>query len=301
MRSLPLILMALSGAVTIAQNQRIARSALEINTFKMVVSLQMDRAVYFPGEDANIEITVHNPTNEVLVIAEPFRTSPLVLVQLSSLVEEIDWNTPGIRPTGFVSHPPRAVDAVPFSIQPGATLRQRKKIYSKDCFESPWMVPCFTPVDAGTYGWVYNYGRGARAKYTVAIPELVEFTETRLRTPGTPQPRFEPNTGKPEAPFLPQLYTRAVIVETKDGARFVLVGRRAGGWSDEYIQKGKFEGQNVAALMAPLFRLVEGDRTLESLRIVETDENDVCMVHVSQKGEVKAMRIDALKGQALTK
>src|SRR5258708_3681494 len=64
------------------------------NTHRLRVSVKVDRDIYFPGEEATINVSVENPTSQMLEVIEPFRSdtgSLELMARIPSKTARPEW------------------------------------------------------------------------------------------------------------------------------------------------------------------------------------------------------------------
>lgn len=107
----------------------------------LVVTLQLDRQEYFPGELGELAITISNPTDRALQIAEPFtyKTGGLVLLERNNALAKkygVEFGPvepgPDVLPDGSASE-----EAPLVWIRPGEALAQRFHFHDRGLLSAP--------------------------------------------------------------------------------------------------------------------------------------------------------------------
>jgi hypothetical protein len=146
------------------------------NTAKMVITIKMDRDVYFQGEFYQATIEALNPTSTPLLVEAPFgRAGCLVLLR-----KEGDTLVPTVDPRRSDGGCRDQALRQATTLSPGE--RRRVTLNPWGFNDGPW--PRLTGgngmrLEPGTYVLQYSYGAGGEAQFTVVAPKLEAVAAAR--------------------------------------------------------------------------------------------------------------------------
>ncbi|MCC6390694.1 MAG: hypothetical protein IT167_08830 [Bryobacterales bacterium] len=156
---------------------------------KLQVSLQLDRDVYFPGEEPIVSVLFHNPTSQVLQIPEPLQGGagginlleaehdPVTVKRLGS-----PWRYMRAHPFDWNNLPD---DARSRLVQPGETF-QIDVSTTDGCLgkSGRWQGwDCTFPESEGEYQIEYTYSSAAKAQFRIVWPRVERWAEARFDKP----------------------------------------------------------------------------------------------------------------------
>ena len=169
------------GRLTHAQFKELAKS-----TSKLDISLQLDRSIYFPGEDMSVSLAISNQTGQALEVFEPLnrRTGRIELYKkaISPIKEEgLIWMPMApqhhINTNGIDSNAPTRW------ITPGEKIELKFLTSDSDAAKRNILSNYAAPEREDEYQIRYGYGRVASATFRVVYPKLEAWTETVLPAP----------------------------------------------------------------------------------------------------------------------
>src|SRR5437870_3585424 len=133
---------------------------LNRNRQKLELSVHMDRAVYFPGEDAEVTIRVVNPTATSLEVPEPFHTETgnVNLLKKGPLPLQWVYGNAAAGASGdsiITSAPPRIPPTT--WLAPYQKVEKTFWLSEAGCGRSlPFVTPCQLEEAEGEYRLAYN-------------------------------------------------------------------------------------------------------------------------------------------------
>jgi len=147
------------------------------NTAKMKVTISMDRDVYFQGELYSANIEVMNPTNQSLLVEEPFRGQCLSIVR-----KEGDKTIPVTSRPGDESVCSEMPEPV-IALGPG---ERRSSVLGPFGYNDSGGWPQLTGgngmgFEPGDYVLFYGYGAGAKAEFKIVTPRLEADALARVK------------------------------------------------------------------------------------------------------------------------
>lgn len=160
-------------------------TALVNSTRKLDVSLQLDRSIYFPGEDISFSIAISNRTGQVLEVLEPMhiRTGGINLYQKDVLyLKETGtmWKPLAPHPTG----PSEIGSNVPTRwINPAENVASSFRASDGDAAKHSLLYLYAAPEREGDYQLQYGYGHGASATFSIVYPKLEAWAEAVMAKP----------------------------------------------------------------------------------------------------------------------
>jgi len=278
---------------------------LVLNTRKLQVTVEMDRQVYFPGEDAEIKITVANVSPTVLEVLQPFDIQTGG-VDLSTYY---DSSKPKADPRswrgrlserlgGFGVWAPNA---------PTVWIGPMQKLEMKYANSDPTSYSatdsvgrkiasvcndCMMTEEEGEHRLCYSYGPGACADFSVVWPVLEQWAEVVLAKPlqyeevlpngkHTGQTRTVPR--RVRAMVLGYQGTHVLAV----GARAVALGARI-----DFDPSGKLAG-GVNRYFGIHRRLVTSTVPITALQLTADTGENITIDYTDQSGKHYTLKLNA--------
>jgi hypothetical protein len=160
-------------------------SRLAKNHSKLKVTLKLDREEYFPGEIAELTITIQNPTSEKLQVRKPFtpETGTLDLLEKNNIMAKaygLEYGPIGAGPyvievAGTVKPPEPTV-----RMKPGVTFVRRFHSYDRgicDVSDCKAILAGSAPPRAGEFRLTYW---GGHVDFRVVMPVFEGMTSASL-------------------------------------------------------------------------------------------------------------------------
>ena len=168
------------GRLTHAQFKELLKS-----TSKLDVSLQLDRSIYFPGEDMSVSLAISNRTGQALEVFEPLKagTGGINLDKKDdSYLKAMGtiWKPLAPHPTGAYEI---GSNAPARWMSPGEKAELSFLASDGDAAKRGMLSDYAAPEREGEYRIRYGYGHGASATFSVVYPKLEAWTETVLAAP----------------------------------------------------------------------------------------------------------------------
>lgn len=166
------------------------------NTKQLRVELKLDREVYFPGEMAELTVTITNPTSRALLVEEPLSVGSGdigLVVQRADHFEAVAQKTRD----GFIIVGTGATEPTVHTVlmQPGEqrqrTIRTDDAMFDDDEIMD-LTIDGFLPLEAGHYVFGYGYGSGASVAFDIVQPVVLRAVQ--------PSSSQAPATGSPSEP-----------------------------------------------------------------------------------------------------
>lgn len=263
------LLFALASAV--ALNAQLPSSIPEVvrNCSRLAGSIELDRAVYFPDEEALLTISVRNPTSVALRVATPFLASSgsLGLLEQSSDGKWLSMDPHGSAENLLSEQTPSVV------LNPGEERRiSLKSTDSQFGAARRALLTGTTPGEPGLYQVYYELG-GGRKNFRVVEPFFEVAGQATLRDD-------EVIVENGETIRLPR--SIEVFAVRWDGLSYICASYPTTGSGTGYPDPGQRLGHNnVAGLVhkrvftstAPIAQLQVQEQTSGNFVIAYTDAN----------------------------
>lgn len=256
------------------------------NAEKLKVTVGLDRAVYFPGEQTIVTVLYQNPTSQILEVPEPIQGG-----SGGFNVLEPETN-PSLRQLGTAwrqksAHPSEGNvlpdDARSRLVNPGDTLRIEYSS-AEGCLGKKVGWNCTLPESQGEYQIEYTYSLpSAKAQFRIVWPKLEQWAQARLKPVERPQALL-PNGIRTGKINIYQRYVRTMVLGYQN--EHVLAVSLAKG--TEHIQReldrgGMFTGY-VSRFFAPIRRLVTSSSPITSLQVTADASENVTISYTDQSG-----------------
>ena len=162
---------------TSAQGQPDGSDVLAENTAKMKVTITMDRDVYLQGELYTADIEVMNPTNQSLLVEEPFGGQCVSMAKKEGDKTVSVTSRPGYEP--FCN----STRELAITLGPG---ERRSSVLGPFGFNDSGGWPQLMGghgmwLEPGEYILTYAYGAGAQAEFRIVHPKLEASTVARVK------------------------------------------------------------------------------------------------------------------------
>jgi hypothetical protein len=264
----------------------------------------MDREEYFLGEEAHLSIKVRNPTNEVLLIKEPFGAG---YVTVQKRTPEGYWTD--IRPDE--GHPEPTVSTIPIS--PGQEL-VRGFPSEPDCpygeaTDREIAVPdgnvvvvkgnlfafCKLPDFPGEYRLNFVYSGAASVEFRIVAPSIVLWRSAKLAHPLIMH-HTSPEGNDVRSPTLHARYLSLAVLQ--HGDRFTLIASRYGQHQpiSEIIMRNLRAGAPItragAHQFAPFVRLAESDAEIVNVEVTADEQERATVLNRTRAGEARTILLD---------
>ena len=165
-----------ASALLLSAQQPIVDQIIE-NYSKLVARIDLDRQIYFPGEEIVLSIAVHNPTARPLRVATPFEASTGYF-GMREHQEDGTWRN---------MNQSQSTDFLMDSSTPNITLNagEERRLSGKSTDPVPngstlARLPGNAPTQPGTYQYFYDMG-GGRRNFRVVNPFFETAAETKVQ------------------------------------------------------------------------------------------------------------------------
>jgi len=258
------------------------------NTGRLLGTLQLDRQVYFPAEDATLKITITNPTSQTMEVYDALhiQNGQISLYRRDPLRKNpygAEWLP--LNPSGHNSGGPTIF------IQPGQPL-EKEFVFSDPATRSPRDAQgklkadicgeCRIPEQEGEYRFLFR--GGAQADFRVVWPSLEQWTEVTFQRP------YQFQVTNPDGKQVggPRTTPRrvGVMVLGYQGSHVVAVTVDAA-MSDpraDIDPNGRFTGY-LSRLFGVHRRLVTSAKAITSLQATADAGENITIIYTDQDGQ----------------
>ena len=256
------------------------------NTPLLSVSLGMDRDVYFPGEAARLSISVRNPTEDPLLVLEPFTVATGCIEILKKAA------TATYEPVGADSMCDNieAQNYTPVTTFSGFEERERTSWSFEARFDlyMPLVDSGGVPAEPGEYAALYTY-RARKALFRVVAPTLDASTILRLADSTWMNPISEKD--EPLARYI-----RAFAVRWNNES-FVCAGVFARSYARPFrTRQGDVFQSSAAEPASPYRRLATSGMAVTAISATSGEEETIKIVYTTSDGVKHTLEVERKDG-----
>jgi hypothetical protein len=269
------------------------------NTRKLQVTLQLDKQIYFPNEDATLTITIANSGATPLEVFEPLssRTGGVNMYFQGDPAKPASnlrsWRRLSPHPYG----PLEGVDgdAPAVWIFPGQPAT-KKCIVSDPSSRAPVKANGLVSMSVcdgfhmteyeGDYQIRYNYGPGAAVGFSVVWPQFEQWTEVRFAKEAEPKASRGPvysHIGR---------FLRFAVLGYQDSHIIIVALNTSSGAPPRPDASGKFT-RDLSGSFSPFRRIATSTVPITSLQPVADNSENIILTYKDQAGRSSIIKLNA--------
>lgn len=269
------------------------------NTRKLQVSLQLDKEIYFPNEDATLTITVTNPGATPLEVLEPLssRTGGVNVYFQGDPAKPASnlrsWRRLSPHPYGGPYE--GDADAPAVWIFPGQPAT-KKCIISDPSSRAPVKAKGLVSTSVcdgfrmmeyeGDYQIHYNYGPGAVVGLRVVWPQFEQWTEVRFAK------EAEPKVSRGPAYSHIGRFLRFAVLGYQNSHIIIVALNTSSSAPPRPDANGKFTG-DLSGSFSPFRRIATSAVPITALQAVADNSENITLGYKDQTGHSVSIKLNA--------
>jgi hypothetical protein len=258
---------------------------------QLQVSITTDRKVYFAGETYSIELSVVNPTPNTLEVRDPFDSNSAAIdMQKKANPQNISEREAAQGGWAWMNAHLKA-DRLP---QPEANVVLQGSSQKSTCVlkgrdtlpGDPARVYAYSvPHDIGDYRFLYAYGRGAQAEFSVIPMKVDTFADIVLqRRSGPVKNILGTSSTRP-------LYYSALALDG-DGSHWLFISTRITRSTSELeVQNGSVMARDVGSV-APIIRIAKSNAPIGSIFGIADAKDNLTITWTDSNGQTSTIKLD---------
>ena len=282
---IPVITWAQRKPLDQREHERLGR-----NERGLLVSITMDRKVYFPGERFTIDLAVVNPTPGTVEVRDPFDwDSAAIEMQVKNAQIETGWAWMNAHLRFDRFRGPEANVVLHASSQTMKLTLKNRYTLPGDTTHVP-DIGYTVPYDAGEYRLVYAYGLGAVAEFSVVPMKVETLSDIVLQRRTPPVKNFSGGGSHTSA-----LQYHVLALEG-DASHWLVVSvsQSIMNTSELGVLNGTLVGGSVR-LVSPIVRIAKSDVPIKSITGTADEKENLDIRWTDANGKISRITLDQSK------